>query len=266
MSELLSAIQKVKRKGAAGPDNTPPTFLKSLGPLALQELLSVFNSSFHLANCLWIWRIAIIIPLLKAGKLPSDLASFRPISLTSCVMKLLEHIIANQHYYIAESSNLFSRFPVGFCKGRSCENQILQLVQALDDGFQQRLMQGSVLTLLDFCKAYNIFWQENLLLCILDACISISFIRWLCSFLTDRRACLQLHNICSSSRHFNQSLPQGSTQGSTQGSKLSHGATIILILHKQPSREYFKWCCYFFVWRRCFYLDNYLHKKETLLQ
>ena len=40
MGELLSAIKKMKGKRAAGPDNIPPSFLKSLGPLALQELLS----------------------------------------------------------------------------------------------------------------------------------------------------------------------------------------------------------------------------------
>ena len=37
MSELQSAIKKMKGKGAAGPENIPPSFLKSLGPLALQE-------------------------------------------------------------------------------------------------------------------------------------------------------------------------------------------------------------------------------------
>ena len=36
MGELLSGIKKKKHKGAAGPDNIPPSFLKSLGPLALQ--------------------------------------------------------------------------------------------------------------------------------------------------------------------------------------------------------------------------------------
>ena len=51
MFELLSAVQKMKSKGAAGPDNIPPTFLKSLSLLALQELLSIFNASFHLADC-----------------------------------------------------------------------------------------------------------------------------------------------------------------------------------------------------------------------
>ena len=49
MSELKSSIKKMKGKGAAGSDNIPPSFLKSLGPLALQELLSIFNSSFSLA-------------------------------------------------------------------------------------------------------------------------------------------------------------------------------------------------------------------------
>ena len=59
IKELTSAIQRMKKKGAAGPDNIPPTFLKVLGPLALQELLSIFNESFRHANCPRIWRVAV---------------------------------------------------------------------------------------------------------------------------------------------------------------------------------------------------------------
>ena len=75
MSGLQSAIKKMKGEGAAGPDNIPPSFLKSLGPLALQELLSIFNSSFSIANCPWIWRVATIIPLLKARTSPSNVSA-----------------------------------------------------------------------------------------------------------------------------------------------------------------------------------------------
>ena len=57
MGELQSTIKKMKGKGAAGPDNIQPLFLKSLGPLALQELLSIFNSSFSLVHCPRIWRL-----------------------------------------------------------------------------------------------------------------------------------------------------------------------------------------------------------------
>ena len=210
MSELQSAIKKMKGKGAAGPDNIPPSFLKSLGPMALQELLSIFNSSFSLAHCPRIWRVATIIPLLKAGKSPSKVASFRPISLTSCVVKLLELIIADRLYYIAETNNMFSRFHVGFRKGQSCEDQITQIVQAIEDGFQQRPMQRSVLTLLDFSKAYDTVWREKLLLHMLNTGIPLTFIRWIRSFLTNRRGCVQLFNVFSSSCRFTQGLPQGS--------------------------------------------------------
>ena len=157
-----------------------------------------------------IWRVAIIIPLLKPRTLPSDVASFWPISLTSCVVKLLERIIADWLYYIAESNNLFSHFQAGFCRGRSCEDQILWIVQAIEYEFQHRLTQRSVLTLLDFSKAYHTIRQGKLLLCMLEAGVPMTFIHWLCSFLTKRRARVQLHNACSSSRRFNQGLPQGS--------------------------------------------------------
>ena len=152
---MQSAIKRMKGKGAAGSDNFPPSFLKSLGPLALQELLSIFNSSFSLAHCPRIWRVATIIPLLKAGKSPSEVTSFCPISLTSCVVKLLERILADCLYYIAETNNVFSRFQAGFHKGRSCEDQITRIVQAIEDGSQQRPMKSSVLTFLDFSKAYD---------------------------------------------------------------------------------------------------------------
>ena len=80
----------MKTKGAAGPDDIPPTFLKNLGPIALAKLLEIFNLSLESATCPQIWRKAIIIPLLKIGKPASKLDSYRPISLTSCVVKALE--------------------------------------------------------------------------------------------------------------------------------------------------------------------------------
>ena len=83
MRELESAINKMKAKGAAGPDDIPPTFLKALGPVAKEHLLEIFNESFRSGFCAQVWRNAIIISLLKAGKPASQLASYRPVSLTS---------------------------------------------------------------------------------------------------------------------------------------------------------------------------------------
>ena len=53
-------------------------------------------------------------------------------------------------------------------------------------------------------------WREKLLLHMLNTGIPPPFICWIRSFLDDRRARVQLFNTLSSSRHFNQRLPQGS--------------------------------------------------------
>ena len=105
---------------------------------------------------------------------------------------------------------MFSRFQAGFCKGRSCEDHVTRIVQAIEDGFQHRPMQRSVLTLLDFSKAYDTVWREKLLLRMLNTGIPMPFIRWIRSFLIDRRGRVQLFNVFSSSRCFTQGLPQGS--------------------------------------------------------
>ena len=176
--------------------------------MALQELLSIFNSSFSLAHCPRIWRVTSIIPLLKAGKSPSKVASFRHISLTSCEVKLLKRILADRLYYIAETNNMLSRFQACFPKGRKCEDQITRIVQAIEVGF--RPMKRTVLTLLDLSKAYDIVWREKLLLHLLNTGIPPTFIRWICFFLNDPSRRVQLFNVFSSSRRFTQGLPQSS--------------------------------------------------------
>ena len=74
-------------------------------------------------DCPKIWRIATIIPLLKSGKPTSAVAFFCPVSLPSCIAKLMERILANRLYHI-ETSNMFSKLQAGFKKGRGCEDNI----------------------------------------------------------------------------------------------------------------------------------------------
>ena len=155
MRELRRAISKMKAKGAAGPDDIPPSFLKALGPKALSNLLDIFNSSFHLADCPQVWKNAIIIPLLKSGKPAGELKSYRPISLTSCVVKLFERMFADRLIHLAETNNWLHSAQAGFRRGRSCEDQILRMVQAISDGFQHKPMQPSVLVLLGFSQAFD---------------------------------------------------------------------------------------------------------------
>ena len=209
MEELEKAIQKMRTKGAAGEDEIPPSFLKALGPLAKEALLSIFNQSFDDASVPQMWRRAIIIPLLKAGKTAGDLASFRPVSLTSCVVKTMERMVADRLYYIAETRGMFSDLQAGFRRGRSCEDQILKMVQAIEDGFQKKKMERSVLVMLDYSKAYDKVWQQRLLLSMEEKGIPMKFLKWISAFLGNRLARVRFQDATSKVRVMRQGLPQG---------------------------------------------------------
>ena len=52
MVELKTALSNMRRKGAPGPDDITPAFLKELGPVALQELLDLSNNDANVLNIL----------------------------------------------------------------------------------------------------------------------------------------------------------------------------------------------------------------------
>ena len=161
MAELKKAIRRMKSRAAASPDDIPPMFLKNLGPLAMEELLAIFNVAFTTSTCPQVWRNALIVPLMKIGKPPRDLASYRPISLTSCIAKAMERMIADRLYHLAETNKWLNPQQAGFRKGRSCEDQITRIAQPIEDAFQKKPMMRFVLVLLDLVKHMTRYGERN---------------------------------------------------------------------------------------------------------
>jgi hypothetical protein len=119
-------------------------------------------------------------------------------------------MIACRLYHLAESNGWFSHLQAGFRKGRSCEDQILRITQAIEDGFQRKSMERSVLVLLDFSKAYDMVWKERLLLTMSEVGVPHHYLRWLYGFLQNRQANVRFCDATSDTRKMKQGLPQGS--------------------------------------------------------
>ena len=150
-----------------------------LNHLVLWPSRNNYLYSTHLFLLLIIQEPGRLQSLFYYWKLGNLLVKFHP-----AVPLFLHHvfpkcILADRLYYIVKTRNLFSRFQVEFCKCRSCEDQITQIVQAAEDGFQKRPIQRSALTLLDFSIVYDTFWREKLLLHMLDTGIPPTLIQWL---------------------------------------------------------------------------------------
>ena len=209
LGELNAAIKAMKPKGAAGKDNIPPTFLKNLGPKALEELLAIFNPSFKSAEIPASWKHAVIIPILKVGKPASQLGSYRPISLTSCLVKTLERMINSRLYHIAELKGWITNSQAGFRKQRSCEDQILRITQAVSDNLQQKPSQRTMMVLIDYSKAYDRVWKEDLMIDMINMGCPMQIMRWVRAFLTNRTAQVLYNGAYSRTVLMCQGLPQG---------------------------------------------------------
>ena len=136
--------------------------LKHLPYSHMDFLLHIFNLSWSLHSSPSIWKTSSIISIHKMGKPLDSPASFRPISLTSCVSKLFERIVLSRLLFFLESNFILSPRQASFHPGRSTLDQILYLSQSISDGFNKpRPGSRTILSTIDFSKAFDSVWHQG---------------------------------------------------------------------------------------------------------
>ena len=118
-SVICDAINEMSSSSASGPDGLPAILFKECRDglsIPLQILFAKSFSENNIAQCL---KSAAIAPVYKGGgaSIPSN---YRPISLTSIMMKILERIIA-----FMTKRYVFNPSQHGFREGRSCLSALL---------------------------------------------------------------------------------------------------------------------------------------------
>ena len=158
------------------------------------------------------WRTAIIKTLLKEGKDPKDTTSYRPISLTSCLGKLLEKIVADRLTQILESRGLISDSQAGFRQNRCTTDQILKMTQsAADQMHRPKGENATVVTFFDYAKAFDKVWRDGLLYKMQEMDIPQRFVRYARNFLSNRHTMVEINGTRSSKFLLKEGLPQGSS-------------------------------------------------------
>jgi hypothetical protein len=208
--QLKGALRKLKAGKSAGADDIHNEMLKKLPLCMVSTLLSLFNDSWSKGDCPVDWRTATIIPILKPRKPADSPGSYRPVSLTSCVAKVMERLVADRLSYYLESNNLLAPCQAGFRRGRSTEEQIARVCQDIFDGLESKNHERSVLCLLDFSRAYDKVWKDGLYVKMDRLGVPPCMIRWIIGFLSDRRARVTWNGTLSYQKVFREGLPQGS--------------------------------------------------------
>ena len=214
LAEFHAAASNLSSSTATGQDKVAYPMLKHLPRSGMDFLLHVFNLSWSSHSFSSIWKTSSIIPIHKIGKPLDSPASFRLISLTSCVSKLFERIILSRLLFLLESNSILSPRQAGFRPERSTLDQILYLSKSISDGFNKpRPGSRTILSTIDFSKAFDSVWHPALFYKLISAGLPACFARWTQSFLSDRRACVVYQNHKSRSFRVRRSISQESVLG-----------------------------------------------------
>ena len=127
LNELRRAIRGAKAQKSPGEDGIPYEFLQRLPTSANKILLKLYNQIWHTGNLPQGWKHSIVIPIPKGGKDPHTVKSYRPVSLTSTLCKIMERLVTDRLSYYLEKNNILNKFQSGFRKGRGTIDHIARL-------------------------------------------------------------------------------------------------------------------------------------------
>ena len=161
---IAKLLKRLNPHKAAGPYQIKPLVLQRLRNVIAPILQVIFQRSLNTCGVPNDWSTAFLCPLFKKGeKGDTGLASnYRSISLTSILCKVLEHVVTTNVVSHMDKHNLLYDLQHGFRSKRSCETQLVMLIEDL--------MRNSIagnqtdLVLLDFSKAFDKVSHQKLLL------------------------------------------------------------------------------------------------------
>ena len=126
-SMVCSVITKLKSEKSTGPNGWPIEVIKQCSQQISIPLSIIFNKSFQSGVLPQDWKVAYITPIHKKGSC-NVAGNYRPVSLTSTIIKIMESIIKSSIFDYLISNDLISSNQFGFLPGHSCTTQLLHTV------------------------------------------------------------------------------------------------------------------------------------------
>jgi len=108
LHELRRALRDIKKHSAPGAYRISYAMLQKLPKCSIKVVLKVYNQIWLNDDFPVSWRHSVVLPLLKPGKDPLNPASYRPISLTPTLCKLMEKMVTTRLTYFVEKKTIFS--------------------------------------------------------------------------------------------------------------------------------------------------------------
>ena len=210
--DMAEAIDKLTLSSGPGPDGVSAILLKKAKTTMSLIMSTILRKSLDTSEIPEILRTSFICPQLKPNSQRTRPASWRPINLTSHIVKTWERVIRKGTVNYLEVNNLMDPDQHGSRQRRSCLSQLLEhhdeILKMLEAG-------GNVdVVYTDFEKAYEKVEHKTLLKKMENKFrIRGKVLKWFESFLKNRKQHVLIEGIKSNS----SAVVSGSVQGSVLG-------------------------------------------------
>ena len=209
-ADIRAAIGEISPNSAPGPDRFPATMLKQCEDELSNPLYIIWRKSLDTGEVPDVLRTSNITPIHKGGS--KKLAkNYRPVALTSHLIKIFEKVVRKNIVQFVEENNLMNPNQHGFRSGRSCLSQLLQhhdhITRILEKGTNVDVIY------LDFAKAFDKLDFRVTLQKLYNMGIVGNVFNWLRSFLSNRYQTVFLQGKKSNLVSVISGVPQGSVVG-----------------------------------------------------
>ena len=208
-NRITNILRNLNPNKAVGPDKIHGQILKNCAHTISPALEVLFNKSYSSGSIPSEWKIAHVVPVHKKGS-KTDVKNYRPISLTSLVIKVMERIIRDE--LMSKCNHLLDPRQHGFLPNKSCTTQMVEFCNSLSLSLNKNIRSDIIY--LDFAKAFDSV-NHDLILQKLKSSYNINgkLLQFITSYLSGRQQSVVVNGSISSMLPVLSGVPQGSIIG-----------------------------------------------------
>ncbi len=204
--EVRRELRRVNIRKAAGPDGITGRVLRSCADQLAGLFTSIFNESLATSVIPTSFKKSVIIPVPKNSK-PSCLNDYRPVALTSTVMKVFERLL-KKHICSSIPATL-DPLQFAYRPNRSTDDAISQVLHSSLTHIDSKNGNYVRLLFIDYSSAFNTIVPTKLAVKLSDLGLNTSLCDWIQDFLTGRPQVVKMGQFTSNSITLNVGAPQG---------------------------------------------------------
>ena len=209
MRRIRQILKKINVNKSPGPDGIHGNVLKNCRESIAYPLSKIFRMSYNIGQIPAEWKLANVVPVHKKGP-KSCVENYRPISLTSLVMKVFEKIVKDE--LMTKCRHKLNTNQHGFMPRKSCTTQMLTFVDSLSLSINDNIRTDVIY--FDFAKAFDSV-NHDIILKKLKHQFDIdgTLLKFIKNYLKDRKQCVVIGGAQSESKNVRSGVPQGSIIG-----------------------------------------------------